>query len=241
VTVRVLLVDDHEVVRRGIYDLIEGEDDLVVVGEAATVEEALAVLPTCDPDVAVLDVRLPDGNGVELCRELKSRSPKLAALMLTSFDDDEALFSAVMAGAAGHVLKQIRGTDLVDAIKRVGKGESLLDPALSRMAFERLKQAPLPERAGPLPVTLTPQERKILDLIAAGQTNREIAQHMSLAEKTVKNYVSNLLHKLGMRRRTEAAVYAATMAGRPPGYPGSSGRRDRTGCRDVNSDGGRPR
>ena len=223
-TVRVLLVDDHEVVRRGIRDLIEGEQDLSVVGEAGTVEEALAILPRCEPDVAVLDVRLPDGNGVELCRELKSRSPKLAALMLTSFDDDEALLSAVMAGAAGHVLKQIRGTDLVEAIKRVGAGQSLLDPALSRRAFDRLKQSQVPDRTGALHVKLSPQERRILDLIATGQTNREIAQQMSLAEKTVKNYVSNLLHKLGMRRRTEAAAYAAKMAGRSPGTPGSSGR-----------------
>jgi two-component system response regulator DevR len=228
VTVRVFLVDDHEVVRRGIHDLIEGEEDLEVVGEAATVEEALSVLPTCDPDVAVLDVRLPDGTGVELCRELKSRSPRLAALMLTSFDDDEALFSAVMAGAAGHVLKQIRGTDLVDAIRRVGAGESLLDPGLTRMAFERLKEPALPDHPAPLAVALTPQERKILDLIAAGQTNREIAQQLSLAEKTVKNYVSNLLHKLGMRRRTEAAVYATKMADRPPGAPGSARRGDRS-------------
>ncbi len=210
---RVFLVDDHEVVRRGLRDLIEAEPGLNVVGEAGTAQEALALLPPADPDVAVLDVRLPDGDGVELCRELRSRSDRLTALMLTSFDDDEALMNAVMAGAAGYVLKQIRGTDLVDAIRRVAAGESLLDPALTEHAFARLVDISRESASRKKDITtLTPQESRILDLIAEGCTNRQIAGQMYLAEKTVKNYVSNLLRKLGMRGRTEAAVYATLMA-----------------------------
>lgn len=214
-TVRVFLVDDHEVVRRGLRDLLEAEAGLVVVGEAGTAQEALDLLPAAHPDVAVLDVRLPDGDGVELCRELRSRHEGLNALMLTSFDDDEALMNAIMAGASGYVLKQIRGTDLVDAIRQVAAGESLLDPTIMEHAIGRLRDitnegAAQREES----VRLTAQESRILDLIAEGCTNRQIAARMFLSEKTVKNYVSNLLRKLGMRRRTEAAVYATKMAER---------------------------
>ena len=212
-TVRVFLVDDHEVVRRGLRDLLEAADGLTVVGEAESAEEALALLPRADPDVAVLDVRLPDGDGVELCRELKSRNQHLTALMLTSFDDEEALMNAVMAGAAGYVLKQIRGTDLVDAIRQVAAGKSLLNPVITERAFGRLREMSRDAPEGQKGVSaLSPQERRILDLIADGCTNRQIAAEMILSEKTVKNYVSNLLRKLGMRGRTEAAVYATRMA-----------------------------
>jgi len=215
VTVRVFLVDDHEVVRRGVRDLISAEEGLVVVGEAATAEAALALVPDARPDVAVLDVRLPDGDGVELCRELRSRNDSLVALMLTSFDDDEALLNAVMAGAAGYVLKQIQGTDLIDAIRSVAAGGSLLSPAITRSAFERLRAMPAAATSEDADIqSLTPQEQRILDLIAEGCTNRQIATRMFLAEKTVKNYVSNLLHKLGMERRTEAAVYATRVSHR---------------------------
>ncbi|HET9443215.1 MAG TPA: response regulator transcription factor [Acidimicrobiales bacterium] len=207
---RVFLLDDHEVVRRGLRELLEAEDDLVVVGEAGTAEEAYGRIPATDPNVAVLDVRLPDGDGVEVCREIRSNHPEIACLMLTSFADDEALFAAIMAGASGFVLKQLRGGDLVDAVRRVGRGESLLDPAVTARVLARLRQRPEDdELAG-----LTPQERRILDLIAEGLTNRQIGERMYLAEKTVKNYVSNLLAKLGMTRRTEAAAYAARLAER---------------------------
>ena len=211
-TVRVFLLDDHEVVRRGLTELLEAEGDLTVVGEAGTAEEALARIPPTKPDVAVLDVRLPDGNGIEVCREIRSRHPEIACLMLTSFSDDEALFSAIMAGAAGFVLKQVRGTELVEGVRRVAAGESLLDPTTTARVIERLRtqhQEPDDELSG-----LSPQERVLLDHIAEGLTNRQIGEHMHLAEKTVKNYVSNLLSKLGMSRRTEAAVYAARLAER---------------------------
>jgi two-component system, NarL family, response regulator DevR len=208
VTVRVFLVDDHEVVRRGLRDLIEAADDLTVVGEAGTAEEALALLPPTDPDVAVLDVRLPDGDGVELCRELKSRNDRLIALMLTSFDDEEAFMNAAMAGAAGYVLKQIRGTDLVDAIREVAAGKSLLNPVVTERAFKKLREGSRDAANKDQVNKLSPQERRILDLIAEGCTNRQIATAMILSERTVKNYVSNVLRKLGMRGRTEAAVYA---------------------------------
>ncbi|HXH58161.1 response regulator transcription factor [Iamia sp.] len=208
--VRVFLLDDHEVVRRGVRDLLDVEDDLQVVGEAGTADEARRRVPATKPDVAVLDVRLPDGNGVEVCRELRSRNPALQCLMLTSFSDDEALFDAIMAGAAGYVLKQIRGNDLVDAVRRVGAGQSLLDPALTARVLERLRGRPEDNDVE----RLTDQERRILDLLAEGLSNREIGDRMYLAEKTVKNYVSNLLAKLGMHRRTEAAVYAARLADR---------------------------
>jgi len=202
----VFLLDDHEVVRRGLRELLESEDDIEVVGEAGTAEEALARIPPTRPNVAVLDVRLPDGNGVEVCREIRSSHPEIKCLILTSFADDEALFQSIMAGAAGYVLKQIKGTDLVDAVRRVSDGQSLLDPAVTARVLERLRTPPeTDERLA----RLTEQERKILDLIADGLTNRQIAERVHLAEKTVKNYVSNLLTKLGMERRTQAAVYAA--------------------------------
>ena len=204
------LLDDHEIVRRGLRDLLEAEDDLEVVGEASTAEQALGRIPATRPDVAVLDVRLPDGNGIEVCREIRSRHPEVRCLMLTSFADDEALFAAIMAGASGYVLKQVRGPDLVDAVRRVGRGESLLDPTLTGKVLERLRTKPeQDELAG-----LTEQERRILELIADGMTNRQIAEEIYLAEKTVKNYVSNLLAKLGMSRRSEAAAYAARLSER---------------------------
>jgi DNA-binding NarL/FixJ family response regulator len=211
-TVHVFLLDDHEIVRRGLRDLIEAEDDLTVVGDAGTAEEALRRIPATRPDVAVLDVRLPDGDGVEVCREIRSSHPEIQCLMLTSFADDEALFAAIMAGAAGYVLKQLRGTDLVDGVRRVGRGESLLDPAVTGRVLDRLRHPVDPEPdelAG-----LTEQERKLLGLIAEGLTNRQIGERMYLAEKTVKNYVSNVLSKLGMSRRTQAAAYAVRLAER---------------------------
>jgi len=211
VTTRVFLLDDHEVVRRGLRELFDAEDDLTVVGEAGTAEEALARVPSTRPDVAVLDVRLPDGDGVEVCRDLRSNMPELKCLMLTSFADDEALFSAILAGASGYVLKQIRGSDLVSAVRRVAAGESLLDPSLTRQVMERLRGENVEDERL---ARLTAQERNILELIADGKTNRQIADELYLAEKTVKNYVSNLLSKMGFARRTEAAVYAARLAER---------------------------
>jgi DNA-binding NarL/FixJ family response regulator len=215
VSVRVFLLDDHELVRRGIRDLLWTQEDVTVVGEAGTAQEALELIPQTQPNVAVLDVRLGDDasgmNGIEVCREIRSSHPEVACLMLTSFADDEALFASIMAGAAGYVLKQIRGSDLVVTIRRVAAGESLLDPAVTARVLERLR-APVSEE-DPL-AALTPQERRILDLIAEGKTNRQIGEAMFLAEKTVKNYVSHLLAKLGMERRTEAAAYAARLAER---------------------------
>ena len=208
---RIFLVDDHEVVRRGVRDMLEAEDDLEVVGEAGGVEEALARVASARPDVAVLDVRLPDGSGVELCRELRALHPEVACLMLTSFDDDEALFDAVVAGAAGYVLKQVKGNDIVEAIRQVGAGRSLLEPSLIARVMERLRTGSAED---PRLASLSVQERRILELLADGKTNRQIAAEMFLAEKTVKNYVSNLLAKMGMSRRTEAAVYAARQAER---------------------------
>jgi DNA-binding NarL/FixJ family response regulator len=209
-TTRVFLLDDHEIVRRGLRELLESEDDLTVVGEAGSAADAYERIAEAPPDVAMLDVRLPDGNGVEVCREIRSRHPEVQCLMLTSFADDEALFSAIMAGAAGYLLKQIRGPDLVDAIRRVGRGESLLDPAVTARVLERLRTKPAEDELS----ALTDQERKILDLVAEGLTNRQIGERIYLAEKTVKNYVSNMLTKLGMSRRTEAAAYAARLAER---------------------------
>jgi DNA-binding NarL/FixJ family response regulator len=212
--VRVFLLDDHELVRRGVRDLLWAEEDLTVVGEAGNADEALERIPQTRPDVAVLDVRLGEGvdrGGIEVCREIRSAHPEVACIMLTSYSDDEALFASILAGAAGYVLKQIRGGELVSAIRRVGRGESLLDPAVTARVLERLRH-PTPED-DPL-ATLTPQERRILDLIAEGKTNREIGETMFLAEKTVKNYVSNLLGKLGMARRSEAAAYAARLSER---------------------------
>ena len=208
VAVRVFLLDDHEVVRRGVKDLLEQSGEIEVVGEAGTAEEGLARIPPTRPDVAVIDMRLPDGNGVEVCREIRSRDASINCLILTSFSDDEALFDAIMAGAAGYLLKQIKGTDLVDAVKRVAAGQSLLDPEVTARVLERLRTPPAEDERL---ARLSEQERKILDLIAEGLTNRQIAERMFLAEKTVKNYVSNLLAKLGMERRTEAAVFAARL------------------------------
>ncbi len=215
---RVFLLDDHELVRRGVRDLVSAEDDITVVGEASTALEAMQRIAVARPDVAVLDVRLGDdasgSTGVEVCREIRSSHPEIACVMLTSYADDEALFASIMAGAAGYVLKQIRGSDLVDAIRRVAAGESLLDPAVTARVLERLRTP----AADPL-AALTPQERRILDLITEGLTNRQIGEEMFLAEKTVKNYVSHLLAKLGMERRTEAAAYAATLAERKRASP----------------------
>jgi len=203
--VRVFLLDDHDVVRRGLRDLLEAEG-MEVVGEAGTAAEGLSRIPPTRPQVAVLDVRLPDGTGVEVCREIRSRHPEIQCLMLTSFADDEALFQAIMAGAAGYLLKQLKGHDIVDAVRRVSEGQSLLDPAITARVLERLRKGPEEDEAL---ARLTDQERRILELIAEGLTNRQIAERIHLAEKTVKNYVSNVLSKLGMERRTQAAVYAA--------------------------------
>ena len=210
-SLRIFLVDDHEVVRRGVRDMLEAEDDFEVVGEAGSVEEALHRVGSAGADVAVLDVRLPDGSGVELCREIRTPHPEIACLMLTSFDDDEALFEAILAGAAGYVLKQVRGHDIIDAVRQVGAGRSLLDPQLTARVMERLRNG---ADEDPKMKSLSAQERRILELLADGKTNRQIAVEMFLAEKTVKNYVSNLLAKMGMSRRTEAAVYAARHADR---------------------------
>ena len=206
--VRVFLLDDHEVVRRGVRELIETEPDLEVVGEAGTASEALARVPAVRPNVAVLDVRLPDGDGVAVCRELRSQLPELQCLMLTSYADDEALFEAIMAGAAGYVLKQIRGADLIGAIRTIAAGGSLLDPKATARVLDRLRQPPKPDD----PVAdLTEQERRVLELIGEGLTNRQIGERMFLAEKTVKNYVSSLLSKLGLERRTQAAILATEL------------------------------
>jgi DNA-binding NarL/FixJ family response regulator len=204
--IKVFLLDDHEIVRRGVRELLETEPDLEVVGEAGTAASALARIPALRPDVAVLDVRLPDGDGVTVCREIRSKMPEIACLMLTSFGDDEALFDAIMAGAAGYVLKQIRGTDLVGAVRTVAAGESMLDAEAASRVMARMRDQAV--RADPL-AGLTGQERKILELIGEGLTNRQIGERMFLAEKTVKNYVSALFAKLGMQRRTQAAAYAA--------------------------------
>jgi two-component system response regulator DevR len=214
-TIRVFLLDDHEVVRRGLGDLLASTGEIQIVGEAGTAEEALSRIPPTRPDVAVLDVRLPDGNGIEVCRAVRSRHPEIACLMLTSFADDEAMLSAIVAGASGFVLKQVRGTELVDAVMRVAAGDSLLDPTTTTRVLERIRSHG--GQVGEI-APLTGQERVLLDHIAEGLTNREIGERMHLAEKTVKNYVSNLLTKLGMHRRTEAAVYAARMAERRQHY-----------------------
>ncbi|MFB7907028.1 response regulator [Kitasatospora sp. NPDC059146] len=209
--VRVFLLDDHEVVRRGVHDLLDGEPDLEVVGEAATAEQALVRVPALRPDVAVLDVRLGDGDGVSVCRELRSRMPDLACLMLTSFDDEEALLDAVMAGAAGYVLKQISGTDLVAAVRTVASGRSMLDPGAATRLLNRLRSDAEPARpvtAGP---ALTAREQEVLALIGEGLTNRQIGERLYLAEKTVKNHVSRLLAKLGVERRVQAALIATEL------------------------------
>lgn len=204
--IRVFLLDDHEIVRRGLADLIGLESDLEVVGEAGTATDALSRILATRPDVAVLDVRLSDGTGVEVCREIRDTQPEVRCLMLTSYADDEALFDAIMAGASGYVLKEIRGTDLVEAIRQVAAGRSLLDPVATQRVLERLRRG---EEHDERLDALTGQERRILDLIGEGLTNRQIGERLHLAEKTIKNYVSSLLAKMGMERRTQAAAYVA--------------------------------
>ena len=204
--ITVFLLDDHEIVRRGLRDLLEAEDDITVIGEASTQDQAVGRVHALDPDVAVLDVRLEQGNGVEACREIRSLHPRTACLILTSFADDQALFEAIMAGAAGYVLKQIRANDLVDAVRRVAAGQNLLDPAVTARVLERLRRGPEEDE---LIARLTAQERQVLLLLAEGLTNRQIADRLYLAEKTIKNYVTSVLSKMGLTRRTEAAVYAA--------------------------------
>ncbi|MER6398621.1 response regulator transcription factor [Kitasatospora sp. NPDC001603] len=223
--VRVFLLDDHEVVRRGVHDLLDGEPDLEVVGEAATAAQALVRVPALRPDVAVLDVRLGDGDGVSVCRELRSRMPDLACLMLTSFDDEEALLDAVMAGAAGYVLKQISGTDLVTAVRTVASGRSMLDPGAATRLLNRLRNdaaPPPPAATGP---ELTGREQEVLALIGEGLTNRQIGERLYLAEKTVKNHVSRLLAKLGVERRVQAALIATELrqSAAQPAYPRTLG------------------
>ena len=216
--IRVFLLDDHEIVRRGVRDLLETEPDITVIGEAGTAASALARIPALKPDVAVLDIRLPDGDGVTVCRDLRSKMPQLACLMLTSFSDDDALFDAIMAGAAGYVLKQIRGTDLIGAIRTIASGQSLLDPQAAATVMRRMRDQAT--TTDPL-ATLTDQERRILALIGEGLTNRQIGDRLFLAEKTVKNYVSALFAKLGMQRRAQAAAYAARIFDRQ--HPGRDG------------------
>ena len=206
--VRVYLLDDHEIVRRGLRELLEADGSIEVIGESGLAAEATRRIPALHPDVAVLDGRLPDGSGIDVCRDVRSIDPTINCLILTSYDDDEALLNAIMAGAAGYVLKEIRGTALVDAIHRVAAGESLLDPEVTARVVTRLREGPAGD---PALGSLTAQERRILLLIAEGLTNRQIAERMFLAEKTVKNYVSSLLAKLGMERRTQAAVFAARL------------------------------
>ncbi|HEV7974791.1 response regulator transcription factor [Amycolatopsis sp.] len=205
---KVFLVDDHEMVRRGVADLLDDEPDLVVIGEAASVSEALARIPAAGPDIVLLDVRLPDGSGVELCRELRSALPGLNCLMLTSYTDEEAMMEAILAGAGGYVIKDIKGMELVAAVRAVGEGRSLLDNRAAAALMNRLRASVA--KAGPLD-ELSERERTLLDLIGEGLTNRQIAERMFLAEKTVKNYVSRLLAKLGMQRRTQAAVLATEL------------------------------
>ena len=215
---RVYLLDDHEVVRQGLRTMLEASGRIAVVGESGSAQEAVHRIPALRPDVAVLDARLPDGSGIEVCRAVRSVDPSLHALILTSYDDDEALLAAIVAGAAGYVLKDVRGRTLVESILRVGAGETLIDPALTRRVLDRVRRGPelAPELRG-----LTHQELALLELLAEGLTNRQISERMFLAEKTVKNYVSTLLHKLGLQRRTQAAVLAARLLGPehapPPG------------------------
>jgi len=211
--IRVFLLDDHEIVRRGLADLISLQSDLEVVGESGTAAEALIRITAAQPDVAVLDVRLPDGNGVEVCREIRSLFPHIHVIMLTSYADDEALFNAIMAGASGYVLKEIRGTDLISAIRQVAAGNSLLDPSVTKQVLERLRNG---NKVNDELSGLTEQEKTILMLIGEGMTNRQIGEKMHLAEKTIKNYVSGLLAKLGMERRTQAAAYVARLEAKNP-------------------------
>ena len=203
---RVFLLDDHEIVRRGVADLLDREPDMAIVGEAGSAADALSAIDACNPDVAVLDVRLGDGNGIEVCRDVRSQFPDISCLMLTSFSDDQAVIDAAMAGAAGYVLKQIGGNDLADSIRKVAAGQQLLDRAEVRVRMDRLKRS----EDGVL-LSLTPQEQRIFELIGEGHSNRQIAAEMFLAEKTVKNYISNLFAKLGITRRTQAAAMAARL------------------------------
>jgi len=208
--IRVFLLDDHEVVRRGLADLLDAEPDISVIGDAGTVDQALARGPALRPDVAVLDVRLPDGDGISVCRELRSQMPELACLMLTSFDDEEALLDAIMAGASGYVLKQIKGSDLVSAVRTVASGQSMLDPATTARLMRSLRADPVQTPSVPSELeSLSPRERDILALIGDGLTNREIGKKLYLSEKTVKNHISRLLAKLGVQRRVQAAVLAS--------------------------------
>jgi DNA-binding NarL/FixJ family response regulator len=217
---RVLLVDDHEVVRAGIKALLDAQEDIVVVGEAASATEGVRRVGYDEPDVVVLDVRLPDGSGIEACRDIRSRFPDVNVLMLTSFADEEALMAAILAGASGYVLKRVKMTDLVDSIRKVGAGESLLDSDMTERLFERIRNGP---QEDPLLSRLSKQERTIVEHIADGLTNKQIAEEMFLAEKTVKNYVSNLLTKMGMSRRSEAAAYVARLEGEHEGADAPQG------------------
>jgi two-component system response regulator DevR len=206
--IRVYLLDDHEVVRRGLRTLLEGAGDIEVVGESGSATDAAHRIPALKPDVAVLDGRLPDGSGIEVCREVRSVDPSIRALILTSYDDDEALFAAIMAGASGYVLKEIKGNDLVGAVRQVAAGNSLIDPTLTARVLDRVRH---PDTVASEFASLTAQELKIVAHIAEGLTNRQIGEEMFLAEKTVKNYVSNILAKLGLERRTQAAVLASRL------------------------------
>ncbi|MER6156314.1 response regulator transcription factor [Streptomyces sp. NPDC001868] len=218
--IRVFLLDDHEVVRRGLADLLDSEPDISVIGDAGTVDHALVRGPALRPDVAVLDVRLPDGDGISVCRELRSQMPELACLMLTSFDDEEALLDAIMAGASGYVLKQIKGSDLVSAVRTVASGQSMLDPATTARLMRSLRAEPVGTPAVPSELaSLSPRERDILALIGEGLTNREIGKKLYLSEKTVKNHISRLLAKLGVQRRVQAAVLASHLEQPETGEP----------------------
>ena len=203
--ITVYLLDDHEMIRRGIRDLLESEGDIVVIGESDSAQEAARRIPALRPDVAILDGRLPDGSGIDVCRDVRSQDPSIKALILTSYDDDDALFSAIMAGAAGYVLKQVRGNDLLDIVRRVAAGQSTLDPSVTAQVLDRIRSGPPVNKEL---ATLTDQELRVLELIGEGMTNRQIAREIHLAEKTVKNYVSSMLAKLGMSSRTQAAIYA---------------------------------
>lgn len=217
-SVRVYLLDDHEVVREGLRALLESHDGIEVVGDSGSAVEAASRIPALRPDVAVLDARLPDGSGIEVCRTVRAVDPSIRGLILTSYDDDEALFSAIMAGASGYVLKQIRGSDLVNAVRQVAAGNSLIDPSMTATVLERVRH---PATVAPELADLTDQELKLLGLIAEGLTNRQIGERMFLAEKTVKNYVSSILAKLGLERRTQAAVLASRLLDKGPGSASS--------------------
>jgi len=203
--VTIFLLDDHEIVRRGIKELLESDGDIEVVGESGLAQEAARRIPALKPDVAILDARLPDGSGIDVCREVRSVDPTISALILTSYDDDDALFAAIMAGAAGYILKQVGGHDFIETVRRVAAGQSTLDPSVTARVLDRLRNGP---RVDPELEALSAQEQRILDLVGQGLTNREIAERMFLAEKTVKNYVSSMLAKLGLSSRTQAAIFA---------------------------------